>query len=104
MSNYDDGLTELGFCDAGSGYDWDEFHAWYDEAARIFYWHSEGGCSCSYFGDSTERSDLSFGSKQDAIAALKEWAGDNDGNYWSDLDKADVLRLEAAIRDQKVPR
>ena len=105
MSNYDDGLTELGYCDSGSGYDWNEFMAWYDEAARVFYWASDAGCSCSSFGDYFDgRGDLENGGKTDALNALKRWASNDDGEYWSHIDKADVVRLEAAIRDVKVPR
>ena len=54
-------------------YSWWEFRAWYDPQARIYYWYSDAGCSCSSFMDSVESvSELSVGRKEELLRAAQE--------------------------------
>lgn len=37
--------------DLGTGYEWEEFHAWYSPQSRLYYYGSGSGCSCNSFSD-----------------------------------------------------
>lgn len=93
------GWSEVIVKEGGGGYDWDFFGAWYDAADRIFYWHTDSGCSCNAPGDGIYTTgDLEQGRKHELIAAYKDWCA---GEY-TDIPHAEKVSagmdIRAAIR------
>lgn len=37
--------------DDSEGYDWTTLHAFYSPTARRYFWASDSGCSCNYWGE-----------------------------------------------------
>lgn len=93
-------MTELPVLDAGISYEWDTFMSWYDAESRIFYWRSDGGCSCNYFWDFVDSlADFNVGRKEDLLRAASTWKGD----LYNELEDADYQRFIKAVREIKVP-
>lgn len=61
--------------DLGSGYSWDEFHAFYSPSRRRFFWASGSGCSCNTWHDNIRTlDDFENGStRADVMAALNRF-------------------------------
>ena len=86
-------LIEFATIDQGGGYEWDEWHAYYDPETRLYYTGEGAGCSCDYY-DIREAVDQSNGlhSRADVLASLNRYA---DESY-------DNIRKEAAVTASKV--
>ena len=60
--------------DESLGYEWDEFRAWYDPKARIFYWGDASGCSCYYYWSEFHTlGDFQNGHRDALIRAANDW-------------------------------
>jgi hypothetical protein len=67
------GLTLIFDRDNGGPYEFDIFAVWQDVNGAL-YWAADAGCSCpSPFETFEDLSDLSYGSKEDIIAAMETW-------------------------------
>lgn len=86
--------------DESLGYEWDEFRAYYDPKARIFYWHSDSGCSCNYWGDSLYTlGDFENGDRAALLAAVDRW---RDSTYCTnDATSQQFTRFLDAVRAVK---
>lgn len=86
-----EGMVEV--ADIGDyDYSWSELKVWYHPVNDRWYWLSDSGCSCNYYGDNGPYSlgDLEDGDRQAAIAALCNW-GSSDS----------VAREMESVRDYK---
>lgn len=65
-----DGYEHVGQAHEGSGYEWCVFDVYVKDG--VFYWTSDGGCSCSYEYESHSFPDDfdGHGTAQDALHAL----------------------------------
>lgn len=65
-------LIEVVAIDLAESYEWEEFHAWYSPARRVYFWASGSGCSCNAFGDDIRSlDDLQNGrERSDVMAAV----------------------------------
>ncbi|WIC90181.1 hypothetical protein SEA_VROOMVROOM_31 [Arthrobacter phage VroomVroom] len=91
-----EGLVEVAHLSAG-GYEWSAIGVYYKPSARRFYWLTDSGCSCNWYGDGDyELGDLQDGDRQAAIQALKGLS-----HYDGDPGRDDVEREAAQIRDYK---
>lgn len=96
-------LTEIATLDDGGGYDWAQMTVWYSEEERRFFWLSDSGCSCNYFGMNVYGlNSLENGSKEDALNALKRFI-DGENRYSLNIRADNYLRAKEAIKDVKVP-
>ena len=93
MTNFHDRLIEIAEIDQGGGYEWDEWHAYYDPETRMYYTGSGGGCSCDYY-EIEQYVDESNGlhSKSDVLGSLNSYADE------SCLD----VRIEASKAQAKI--
>lgn len=59
----------------GSGYSWNEFHAFYSPSRRRFFWASAAGCSCNSWSDYVGTlDDFENGlTRADVMSALNRW-------------------------------
>lgn len=90
------GWTEVLIKDNGS-YDWDYFGSWYDHDARVFYWHTDSGCSCNDPSDGIySLGDLMQGSKPELITAYTKWCA---GEYNDAVTNEERVGAEKTIRD-----
>lgn len=86
-------LIEFAIIDQGGGYEWNEWHAYYDPETRLYYTGAGAGCSCDYY-ELEEAVDQSNGlhSKADVLRSLNSYA---DESYYD-------IRKEAAVATSKV--
>lgn len=93
-------LTDVASIGAG-GWDWAQMSVWYSEDERQFFWLSDSGCSCSYFGMGvTHLADLENGSKDDALRAAKRFAEGSGKHHGMFSDH--YLRAVEAIKNVQV--
>jgi len=72
-----DDFAEVVNEDIGAGYEWDTFAAWYSPSRRQYFWTSQAGCSCNYFGQDTfTLADLHNGDRHALARAAQEWGGE----------------------------
>ncbi|WGH21380.1 hypothetical protein SEA_EMOTION_31 [Arthrobacter phage Emotion] len=92
-----EGLVDVAGLSAG-GWEWSEIRVYYKPDARRFFWRSESGCSCNYFGDFDDYTlgDFQDGDREAAIQALKGLS-----HYDGDPGRDDVEREAAKIRNFK---
>lgn len=70
-----EGLEEVARLDDGGGsYDWNEMGVYRDPRTGRFFWVSEGGCSCSYFGFYTDSlADMYTGDRNAVLEAVRDY-------------------------------
>ncbi|MCZ9884626.1 DUF7574 domain-containing protein [Arthrobacter sp. B2a2-09] len=92
-----EGLVPVASLHAG-GWEWGAIAVYYKPDARRFFWLSESGCSCTYFGDGSSYAlgDFQDGDRQAAIEALKGFS------HWDDTPGRDDVEREATnVRNYK---
>lgn len=95
-------LTEIVNMEGGGGYDWSQMKVWYSEEEARFFWLSDHGCSCNYFGMGVyNTSQLENGSKDDARRALTRFK-DSRNEYSRVFSPATYLRAQADLMNVKV--
>lgn len=95
-------LTEIASLDASyGGYEWDEMRVYTKQNSPMFFWHSDSGCSCSYYGmDVYSLDDLSNGTREDALRAVDSYVRAHKGNLGPDVKTRAVLAIKDAKVDQ----
>lgn len=68
------GLTIIGQCDRGDGWDFDVFVIWQDDATGQFYYGTDYGCSCYTAFHNATIDDLIPAEPHFIQAKLNEWA------------------------------
>ncbi len=64
--------------DWGGGYDWEEFHSFYNPSARQFFWVSGSGCSCDSIADNARTvGDFEHGDRAALIRAINAFADES---------------------------
>lgn len=78
MSEFHDRLIEIDYLVTGGGWDWADWHAYWDPVTRMYFVGFDAGCSCNDY-DIEYSVDQSEGlhSKTDVIRRLNDWLGDD---------------------------
>jgi len=73
----------------GSGYDWEEFHAFFSPSRRRFFWASGAGCSCNSWHDGLRTlDDFENGvSRADVMAAMNRFFDESEEYRSSRVDR-----------------
>ena len=95
MTNFHDRLIEIAEIDQGGGYEWDEWHAYYDPETRMYYTGEGAGCSCDYY-EITQYVDASNGlhSKSDVLNSLNFYADESYRNIRIEASKAQARIMD----------
>lgn len=87
--------------DHGGGHEWSTLKAWYSPSRRRFFWLSDSGCSCNYFGQDVDSlSDFQDGDMDALLRAVKSHHEDEYPRGSFD----DYERDRTTVRDYVAPK